>query len=215
MSDLHQGCSSRVNSFLVVITAATCLLLWPDSSISSSSRQVRALTDIQTLESAIEHHRRELGYYPDEKTGISVLLNAERPPTTGYICRLPKDPWGNVYHYRQPGIHNPDSFDLWSNGADGVVGGEGANADCGNWPDSKKHCRNAYKSSMRFDEIFEYSVILVPIAFIIGLPLYIVGYALNRRSDRTAFIGFHLFVLLYLIFIFPLILFGKYLYHLI
>ena len=43
------------------------------------------------------------------------------------------DPWQNPLQYRVPGQHNPHSFDVFSYGADGVEGGEGENADVGNW----------------------------------------------------------------------------------
>lgn len=42
-----------------------------------------------------------------------------------------KDPWENDYQYRYPGEHR--SFDIWSHGADGSPGGEGANADIKSW----------------------------------------------------------------------------------
>ncbi|WP_374577014.1 type II secretion system protein GspG [Phenylobacterium sp. J367] len=45
--------------------------------------------------------------------------------------RLPKDPWGNAYQYSYPGEHG--RFDVWSAGADGQKGGEGDDADIGNW----------------------------------------------------------------------------------
>ena len=43
-----------------------------------------------------------------------------------------KDPWGNEYQYVFPGTHGHD-YDLFSLGADGQPGGEGINADIGNW----------------------------------------------------------------------------------
>ena len=44
---------------------------------------------------------------------------------------LPKDPWANTYHYLYPGQHG--EFDVYTYGADGQPGGEGINADLGNW----------------------------------------------------------------------------------
>ena len=41
-------------------------------------------------------------------------------------------PWGNPYQYVFPGTRGQD-YDLFSFGADGVEGGEGPNADIGNW----------------------------------------------------------------------------------
>ena len=43
---------------------------------------------------------------------------------------LPLDPWDNPYQYVSPGIHNPDGFDIWSYGPDGINGTED---DIGNW----------------------------------------------------------------------------------
>lgn len=42
-----------------------------------------------------------------------------------------KDPFGNDFGYRAPGDHGP--FDLIFYGKDGQPGGEGYNADLGNW----------------------------------------------------------------------------------
>ena len=44
---------------------------------------------------------------------------------------MPKDPWGNSYLYLNPG--NRGEIDVYTLGADGVEGGEGSNADIGNW----------------------------------------------------------------------------------
>ena len=49
----------------------------------------------------------------------------------GYIRRLPNDPWGNPYQYLSPGDNG--TVDIFSLGADGQEGGEGVNADIGNW----------------------------------------------------------------------------------
>jgi general secretion pathway protein G len=45
--------------------------------------------------------------------------------------RLPKDPWGNDYQYLNPGTRS--EIDIFSFGADGRRGGEGINAEIGNW----------------------------------------------------------------------------------
>lgn len=42
-----------------------------------------------------------------------------------------KDPFGHAFGYRYPGQHGP--FDLIFYGQDGQPGGEGYNADLGNW----------------------------------------------------------------------------------
>ena len=35
---------------------------------------------------------------------------------------LPKDPWNNDYRFAAPGTHNPNGYDIWSMGPDGVDG---------------------------------------------------------------------------------------------
>jgi len=53
------------------------------------------------------------------------------------LTNIDKDPWGNEYQYQFPGTRNTSSFDLWSFGADGVAGGDGFNADIGNWAEEQ------------------------------------------------------------------------------
>ena len=49
----------------------------------------------------------------------------------GYIKKLSKDPWGNQYQYLNPGQNG--EFDIYTLGADGKPGGDGPDADIGNW----------------------------------------------------------------------------------
>ena len=49
----------------------------------------------------------------------------------GYVERLPNDPWNHPYQYLNPGLHG--EIDVYSLGADGAPGGEGFDADVGNW----------------------------------------------------------------------------------
>ena len=44
------------------------------------------------------------------------------------------DPWGHSYQYRNPGRHNPDKYDVFSMGPDGLPD---TDDDIGNWPDPK------------------------------------------------------------------------------
>jgi general secretion pathway protein G len=98
----------------------------------------KARTDIALLEQAMERYRLDMFTYPAAGTGLTALVSAppglphpERYPAGGYIKRLPDDPWGNPYHYDNPGRHGP--IDIYSFGADGKEGGDGQNADIGNW----------------------------------------------------------------------------------
>ena len=99
----------------------------------------KARADISTLEQAIETYRLDNLTFPDAQSGLQALTappaglaRPERYREGGYIRRLPEDPWGNAYQYRRPSAHG-GQFDVFSYGADGQEGGEGNDADIGNW----------------------------------------------------------------------------------
>jgi general secretion pathway protein G len=47
---------------------------------------------------------------------------------------IPKDAWGNDYQFAAPGTHNPNGYDIWSNGPDGAPN---TADDIGNWEQPK------------------------------------------------------------------------------
>jgi general secretion pathway protein G len=104
-------------------------------------RITAASVQIANLESVLELYRMDNARYPTTEQGLDALVNepddARSYPPGGYLQkrRIPEDPWGNLYEYEQPGQNNSHSFDLWSYGADGKPGGEGVDADIGNWDD--------------------------------------------------------------------------------
>ena len=97
-----------------------------------------AKQDIARLQQALVMFKISEGSHPTQEQGLNSLKenpgNLKRPgkyPSGGYINKLPKDPWGNNYVYIYPGQYG--EFDIISLGADGQPGGEGENADIGNW----------------------------------------------------------------------------------
>jgi general secretion pathway protein G len=98
----------------------------------------KARADVAALEQAVDTYRLEMLSFPRMADGLEALVSQparlERPEryrTGGYIRRLPLDPWGNPYHYVFPGRRG--AYDVYSLGADGREGGEGNDADIGNW----------------------------------------------------------------------------------
>jgi general secretion pathway protein G len=104
-------------------------------------RMTAASVQIANLESVLELYRMDNARYPTTEQGLDALINepddARSYPPGGYLQkrRIPEDPWGNPYEYEQPGQNNSHSFDIWSLGADSKPGGEGVDADIGNWAD--------------------------------------------------------------------------------
>jgi general secretion pathway protein G len=71
------------------------------------------------------------GAYPTQEEGLDVLVgkpqNDEEEEKNKKRLR---DSWGRRFQYRIPGVHRKDSYDLWSNGPDGI---EGTEDDITNW----------------------------------------------------------------------------------
>jgi len=102
------------------------------------ARVTKAKQDIQAMQTALTMFRLDNYVYPNNDMGLKAL--AQKPDATtvknwrpgGYLQHVNKDPWGNDYQYHLPGTHGGE-YDLYSFGADGRLGGEGYDADIGNW----------------------------------------------------------------------------------
>ena len=94
-----------------------------------------AQAQIDSLEKALDQYRLDVGRYPTTEEGLAALMKAPAANAKWlgpYLKKnVPLDPWGNPYQYKIPGQHG--EFDLFSFGKDGQPGGEGENADIGNW----------------------------------------------------------------------------------
>lgn len=95
-----------------------------------------AAVQIKDLEQAAELFKLDVGRFPSNDEGLEALV--DRPGAAQgwngpYLKKggVPKDPWGNAYHYESPGKRT--DVDIYSLGADNAIGGEGENADVGNW----------------------------------------------------------------------------------
>ncbi|WP_085673431.1 MULTISPECIES: type II secretion system major pseudopilin GspG [unclassified Pseudomonas] len=98
----------------------------------------KVMADLATLEQALDMYRLDNLRFPSNEQGLAALVKkpTQEPlprswRSDGYVRRLPEDPWGTPYQYRMPGEHG--RVDVYSLGADGMPGGEGQDADLGNW----------------------------------------------------------------------------------
>lgn len=103
---------------------------------ADDARITVARTDVSNLTQALKLYKLDNQRYPSTEQGLKALI--QKPTTTPipnnwrpYLEKLPKDPWDQPYQYINPGIRS--DVDVLSLGADGQVGGEGNNADIGNW----------------------------------------------------------------------------------
>jgi general secretion pathway protein G len=140
--------ASRRRGFTLIEVLVVVLILGILASIvvprlmdrPGEARAVRAKQDIQALSTALNMYRLDNYSYPSTDQGLQALVSkpggvpeARNWRPEGYIDRVPQDPWQRDYIYLQPGQRG--AFDLYTLGADGQPGGEGENADVGNWGD--------------------------------------------------------------------------------
>lgn len=120
---------------IVILSILAAIIVPRIMDRPDKARMVKAQADIRALESALNLYRLDNHNYPTTDEGLEALVQkpADAPSWKegGYIDRMPKDPWGKPYQYLNPGTHG--SIDIFSLGADGQPGGEGKNADIGNW----------------------------------------------------------------------------------
>lgn len=91
---------------------------------------------IKDLDQAAELFKLDVARVPPAAEGLQALVArpASAPGWNGpYLKKggVPDDPWGNPYRYEVPGKHG--DIDIYSLGADNAPGGDGENADVGNW----------------------------------------------------------------------------------
>ena len=121
---------------LVIIGVLGALIVPNLFSSLDDARTTAARTDINTLVQALKRYRLDNQRYPSTEQGLNALVAR---PTAGvvppnwkpYLDKLPADPWGRPYQFLSPGVRG--EIDVFSFGADGAAGGEGKDADIGNW----------------------------------------------------------------------------------
>ena len=124
---------------ILIMSLLAAVIFVNVAPVGDRSRIAKAQADIATLESALEQYSLDMFRYPSEADGLAALTTAPagaeaanyRPG--GYIRRIQFDPWGNEYQYVNPAQRSTGAYDLFSFGADGQEGGEGIDADIGNW----------------------------------------------------------------------------------
>ncbi len=121
-----------IMGLLISVVAPTVL------NQADDARVQKVYADFKAVETALKIYRLDNYVYPTSEQGLEALVE----PSTldpeprnfkkgGYLPEVPLDPWGRPYLYLSPGENG--EFDLYTLGADGLSGGEGQNADIGNW----------------------------------------------------------------------------------
>ncbi len=121
-----------IMGLLISIVAPTVL------NRADEARIQKAQADFKAIETALKIYRLDNYVYPTTEQGLEALVSPspiDPQPRNfkegGYLAEVPRDPWDRPYLYLSPGENG--EVDIYSLGADGLAGGEGQNADIGNW----------------------------------------------------------------------------------
>ncbi len=126
---------------VLVIIAILGALIAPQILGQVDEARIKATKlDIRSLSTALDMYQMDNFRYPTTDQGLEALVRKPDDPSVrnwrpqGYLRSktVPKDQWGDDYIYLQPGQHG-GAYDLYTLGADGQPGGEGTDADLGNW----------------------------------------------------------------------------------
>ena len=140
MNVARQGGFSLVEILVVLVIMGLLISVVAPTVLNQAddARVKKVHADFKAIETALKIYRLDNYVYPTTEQGLEALVEAstlEPEPRNfkqgGYLGELPIDPWGRPYLYLSPG-ENRD-VDIYSLGADGLSGGEGQNADVGNW----------------------------------------------------------------------------------
>jgi general secretion pathway protein G len=123
---------------IVILGILATIIFTRVSDRPEQARRTKAQVEIRQLQTALELFKLDNGFYPTTEQGLEALVT---PPTTGkipknypesgYLDKIPLDPWKSPYVYVCPGLHG--EYDLESYGADEEAGGEGKNEDVQSW----------------------------------------------------------------------------------
>jgi len=122
---------------LVILATLAAIVIPKMAGRSEQAKLTAAKSQISSFEMALDSFEVDNGYFP--KTGdLDALVNQPGGTTNWrgpYLKSIPADPWGNAYTYDYPGKHNPNGYDLLSNGPDQRAG---TDDDINNWDATKK-----------------------------------------------------------------------------
>lgn len=119
---------------VVIIIAILAAIIMPRFAGRTEDARISATqSQLSIFQTALSSYNLDSGIYPSTTQGLEALI---KKPTTSpapsnwkgpYLetKTIPSDPWKQKYIYKCPGIHNPESYDVYSYGPKGEGNQEG------------------------------------------------------------------------------------------
>jgi general secretion pathway protein G len=123
---------------LTIIALLMGMVIFQVSDLSGGAKREKAKADLLAFKEMLAGYQLDNGTLPTTDQGIKALwskptLEPVPPRWQKKLDSEVDDPWGHPYQYRNPGKHNPDNYDVFSMGEDGLPD---TADDIGNWPDA-------------------------------------------------------------------------------
>ncbi len=126
----------EVLAVIAIVVIVAGIVIGGAGAANRKAAEAKARSEISKFEIAVQQYKRDHGYLPsddfdsvtdDHEITRSFLvssdgeerylkLNLDELRFSGNYWR---DPFGQPYRYEMPGSKNPESYDVWSLGADG------------------------------------------------------------------------------------------------
>lgn len=161
--------SSR--TFWILVLAQACAVVWAMGSLSGSqpssyARVMATRIDITNgLKTILDTFSNDCHRYPKTVEGLKALTicpsNILQKLWKGpYLDPGTVDPWGHDFVYRCPGIHNKNSYDLYSTGPDGIskTGGNDPD-DINSWDPKSPHAGRTGDDAI---DLVAFALLLIP-----------------------------------------------------
>jgi len=125
---------------VIVVIAILAAIVIPNlGNAPDQARVAKARAEISSFSTMVEKFRLDLRRLPTPEEGLDVLRN---PPGSDdanlwkgpYSPRpIPRDPWGEPYHYYNPAPNGLDEYGIESYGTDKAPGGTDTATDINTW----------------------------------------------------------------------------------
>ena len=120
-----------VGGGVVLMVLVISLIIYFGPICDGDSGTGRSRADVKTLEINVIRYRTMSNNYPES---LEDFVRKPENYPGNWRPLMPesalKDPLGEPYQYRNPGLKNPDGYDVFSKGIDKT---EGTEDDIGNW----------------------------------------------------------------------------------